>query len=120
MSAFIEPSKHPVGLAGLQALDAAAEGARGSCDDAGSAGDRVERARRPEAGLDAGGIGDIDADIARFRPGRDDLVPRGELRDDGPAKDAARADDENAQAISHDCPGSDKSLAAIRRVRGTT
>ena len=51
-------------------------------DAARGADDRVERSGRLEAGDDAGGIGDVDADRAQLRAGGDDVVALAELGDD--------------------------------------
>ena len=68
---------------------------------AGGAGDRVERPCRLEARLDAGGVGDVDADVARLRAGGDDVVARRKLGRDRAPEHAARADKENAKTGGH-------------------
>ena len=75
-------------------------GKRREIDAARGAGDRVERPGRLEARDDAGGIGDVDADLARLRSRGDDVVPWREFGDDRPAERAAGADDENAQGVA--------------------
>ena len=70
-------------------------------DVAGGAGDRVERPRRLHARYDAGGIGDVDADVARLRSGGDDVVARRKLGHDRAPQHAARADEENAKTVGH-------------------
>src|ERR1700722_12988826 len=66
---------------------------------AGGASDGVQRPCRFQARDDAGGIGDVDANVPRLRSSRYDVVALRQFGRNRAPQHSARADEENAKSL---------------------